>query len=554
MNVKNDLSYFKKYVKKKQVNEQNNRDVIGYYRVSSKNQAENNQSLETQKKSIQKFCDKEGYNIVEWKGGTYESAKGDFSRKEFSEMIKSIKNKRNKPFGIVVFMINRFSRSGGKSISIVEELVSENRVHLIEAMSGLSTVTDRGFVEIMGKLIDSRKENLVKQEVVIPGMIAFLSKGNLLGRCPIGYDHYGPRVKNSKFLSNEQKIIINKDGILLREMFKLKSTGNYSDVEILKKLREGGLSISKQKLSRIWRNPFYCGISVNSLIDEEDPIEGKWEGLISIEEFQKLEIILDKNVSGYTHQKVEDYKPLSGFLQCKCCGKNLTGYLNKKKHLSFYKCNYCKGVSLNGFTTQRSKNVGANDLFVKLLDSFKINPSFYKLIELQLKKIYKYFNNEEIDRERKTKNKICVLEEQLKNVKIRYGLGSIDEEIYRLTKEEIDKELYELKIELNNINPKLSNQDDLIVKSLKSVQNMGEMWISLGTEDKQKLQNTLFPMGVMYDKENHTYLTKNVNSFLLVSNYISSDYEDKKNETNHLINEKSHSVAGTGLEPVTFGL
>jgi len=552
MNVKNDLSFFDSYIKKKKVNEQNNRDVIAYYRVSSKNQADNNNSLVTQKKNIEDFCKREGYKIIEWKGGTYESAKGDYTRKEFSEMIESIKKKKNKPFGIVVFMMSRFSRSGSSSISILHELVYKHQVHLIEAISGLSTATDRGMVEILDKLIDSNKENLAKKEVVMPGLLDFLMKGNLLGRCPIGYDHHGPRVKNSKFLSNEQKIVENEDGILLREMFKLKLTGNYSDVEIIKKLREGGLSISKQKLSRIWRNPFYCGILLNKILPA--PIHGLWEGLISIEEFKKLQIILSKNVSGYKHQKIEDYKPLSGFLQCNCCGKNLTGYLNKKKGLSFYKCNYCKGVSLNGLTTQRSKNVGANDLFVNLLDSYKINPSFYNLIELQLKKIYTHFNGEEINRERKTKNKINVLEEQLKGVKTRYGRGIIDEEIYMLTKEEIDKELFDLKLELNNSNPKLSNQDDLIVKSLKSVQNMGKMWISLRTEDKQKLQRTLFPMGVLYDKENHTYLTKNVNSFLLVSNYISSDYDNKKNETNHLIDEKSHSVAGTGLEPVTFGL
>lgn len=549
MKVEKDLSFFDSYVKKKKVNEQNNRNVIAYYRVSSKEQADNNHSLETQKNSIQEFCDREGYNIVEWKGGTYESAKGDYSRKEFSEMIKSIKNKRNKPFGIVVFMINRFSRSGGTSITIVNELVTKNRVHLIEAMSGLSTVTDRGMVDIMERLIDSRKENLVKQEVVIPGMKTFLSKGNILGRCPIGYDHYGPRVKNSKFLSKEQKIVINQDGILLREMFKLKLTGNYSDVEILKNLRKKGLSISKQKLSRIWRNPFYCGMSVNQLLDKEESIEGKWEGLVSRKEFIKLEKILNKNVSGYTQQKVEEYKPLSGFLQCNCCGKNLTGYMNKKKQLPYYKCNYCKTVSLNGLTTPNTINVGANDLFVNLLDSYKINPSFYKLIELQLKKIYGHFNNEEIDRERKTKNNIKVLKEQLKSVKIRYGLGKIDEEVYILTKVEIDKELLELEVELNNIKPKLSNQEDLIDKSLNSLQNMGKIWVSSTLKDKQTLQNTLFPEGIFFDKENHTYLTKNVNSFLLVSNYVSSDYEDKKKETSHQIDEKSHLVAGTVLHP-----
>ncbi|WP_374757864.1 recombinase family protein [Emticicia aquatilis] len=323
---------------------------------------------------------------------------------------------------------------------------------------------------------------------------------------------------------------------------------------ILKELRIKGLIIPKQTISSIWRNPFYCGVSTNSLLENEEAIKGNWEAIISISDFFKLEKILKKNKSGYKHNKVDECKPLNAFLKCHQCENKLTSYENKKKKLFYYKCNYCKGVSLNAITKPKSNNIGANELFIELLDKYKINQSFSFLIEKQMKKIYTAINTMEANKEKDIKNKIKNLESELNSVHIRFGKSQLTKKVYDLTVQSIEEELSELNKNLKNTNPKLSNQEDLIKKSLESLQNIGNIWVSSTFEVKKALQNTLFPSGVFFDKKNHTYLTKDVNSFLLVSNYLSSNYECKKNETFNQIDEKSHLVAGTGLEPVTFGL
>ena len=53
-----------------------NKAVI-YTRVSTKEQAENNASLNNQKKYCYDFADKKGLTIESYFGGTYESAKSD---------------------------------------------------------------------------------------------------------------------------------------------------------------------------------------------------------------------------------------------------------------------------------------------------------------------------------------------------------------------------------------------------------------------------------------------------------------------------------------------
>ena len=43
----------------------------------------------------------------------------------------------------------------------------------------------------------------------------------------------------------------------------------------------------------MWRNPFYCGINVNRMVDE--PVLGDWEKVVSVEDFKKVQDFILKN-------------------------------------------------------------------------------------------------------------------------------------------------------------------------------------------------------------------------------------------------------------------
>ena len=70
-------------------------NCVIYTRVSSKEQMDNNQSLEWQKKYCMEYAIKNKLNIQVYFGGTYESAKSD-ERKEFTLMIKFVKSIKEK--------------------------------------------------------------------------------------------------------------------------------------------------------------------------------------------------------------------------------------------------------------------------------------------------------------------------------------------------------------------------------------------------------------------------------------------------------------------------
>lgn len=546
------LDYFKKFAPKKEASIQSNFSVWSYTRVSSKEQFEQNSSVERQKEANRDYASKAGLTIIEEFGGTYESAKSDFTRKEFNRLIDKVKRSRKRPYAILVYKMSRFSRSGGNAIGLVSNLVDELKVHLIEVSTGLNTTTDRGKAAVWESLFHAFRENLERKEIIIPNMKAFLKTGKRFSRAPMGYDHYGPKVRNGKFLSPQQKIVINETGKILKEAWQWKLSGHYSDAQILLKLSNRGVIIQPQKISVIWRNPFYCGILVNNLLDE--PVKGNWPSIVSVADFMKVQQLLENNHSGYQHKKEVDERPLTRLLRCDTCAGYMVGYKNNQKNLHYYRCLNCLGVSLNAKTTLKQRRKSAEQLFEELLEKYQIPQNISPLIEMQLIKLFNHFNSDNASNENDLQKQLTNLQNQLRQVKIRFGLNQIDKETYELTVDHLDKQIREIDKECSNGNQTISNLEKLISQSLKKLVKLNTVWSSSDLEGKRILHRTLFPEGIFYNVQKHEYLTRKVNSFVeLVSSISSSCNENKKRNLQKNI-EDSCPVPGSRLELPTSGL
>lgn len=547
----NDNRYFQRYViKKEEESLKPNLSVWSYTRVSSKDQFDKNSSVDRQNEANHEYAEENKYLITEEFGGTYESGKSDFTRKEFTRLIEKVRTSRKKPFAILVYKMSRFSRSGGNAIGLVNTLVEDLGVHLIEVCSGQTTITERGRISIYESLFHAHKENLEKKEIVIPSMIAALKSGTWIGPCPTGYDQYGRKVKNERFFSFKQRLVINKDGELLIEAWEWKSSGLYSDAEIIARLAARGLKISKQKLSQMWRNPFYCGIIINRLLDE--PANGNWQPLVSEENFIKVQQILENNPSGFKQNKDEEARPLTRLLKCFDCGGYMVGYKNNKKNLHYYRCLKCNGVSVNAMTTKRAQKIGANDLFLTFLKSYIVPDEVIPVAKLQLTNLFDFYNEGSTSTEQSLKSQMDSLEKKLKDLKIRNGLGEIDQETYDLTFNHLSAQISNVAKEMNTLTPKISNLEKLLTMAFKKLQKLCEIWGSSDLDIKRKIQRTLFPDGIFYDVKNHQYLTKKVNSFIGLTRLISDGYGINKNWTSQFLFEKSSEAPPARLERATL--
>jgi site-specific DNA recombinase len=118
----NRLEPFKKFAPKSEKYSERKNAII-YTRVSTKEQAETNTSLETQKKLCEQYAKNNNYIVKAYFGGTYESAKSD-DRKEFKRMLKFAKQSSTVGY-IIVYSYDRFSRTGSSASQITSELLED---------------------------------------------------------------------------------------------------------------------------------------------------------------------------------------------------------------------------------------------------------------------------------------------------------------------------------------------------------------------------------------------------------------------------------------------
>ena len=293
------------------------------------------------------------------------------------------------------------------------------------------------------------------------------------------------------------------------------------------------LVISKQRMSEMWRNPFYCGISTHRMLDGK-VVKGKWEKLIPEKDFLKVQEILEGNNFGYKQDKSNSNRPLSGFIFCSQCGKKMTGYEVKSKHVHYYKCQFCKGISINANKTVKSINEGANDLFFDFLSGFSLNSSLKGNFKEILSETFKNMQQELFSDVPFYKKELQKCENELKS--------------------DLETKIYEIKDNLAKSKNKISNLDVFINESFEIAENLHKYWRKADVGLKKKIQELVFPEGVLIDTKKRQYLTKKVNSVFVVNSLLSSNCNHKKENDSSGKLESSYLVARTGLEPVTFGL
>ncbi len=546
-----DLKEFSKYIKKKDTRKSNiNKIVWEYTRVSTANQTDN-YSLENQEDSIAKLASECGYIIDRIYGQSDESAASD-DRKEFNRFLFDLRRAKVKPYAILVWTMSRFSRTGGGGVSLANEIVNKLGVHIIEVSSRIDTTTEDGKIQLFAKLIDARKETITKLTTTIPGMIKFVKSGKYLGVAPLGYDHFGRKVKDHKKWHYEQKIVLNDTGKKLKLAWGWKVQG-YKDYEIKAKLKLLGVDIRLQKLSAMWRKPFYCGVQINSFVGEE-AVMGTWEPMISIETYEKVGQILSGGRQGYQIKKNFPERPLIGTLLCSCCGKKLCGYEVKKKKKHYYKCQQCKGVSINASTSLKfKKKVGAHELFIDHLNEYQINPRYLGAFTRQLEKNIESTNKTSKVEEAKLRVQLKALEDRKQYLRRMVAMGELEPDMLEFIPE-IESGIKSLNEKLLVPDINLSNLKNVVYKAVDFTQEASKYWASYSLKGKRDIQELVFPEGLMIDTKNRQYLTSKVNALFAAKAEFIRVVEGQKNKIPVKNDEDSCVVAGAGFEPTAFGL
>ncbi|MBN8852880.1 MAG: recombinase family protein [Sphingobacteriales bacterium] len=515
-------------------NEAHKKNAVIYTRVSTKEQAENNDSLDTQKKYCRQLAGKEELTVLEEFGGTYESAKND-GRKEFMRMLDFIKKSPVKISYIIVYSLDRFSRSGGQAIALAEQL-RNMEVHIISCTQPTDVNTSSGTFQQSIQLLFSKWDNDQRKEKVIAGMKEKLLDGYWMGKAPIGYDHI--RTKDG------QQLVINAVGEIIRKAFLLKADQGLTNYEISQSCKALGRFINEKRLFDIFRNPFYCGYIRNRLLENE-VIKGKHPILVSEEVFLKANNIGVAQPQNYISKPTDQLFPLKRFVKCSKCGTTWVGYTVTGKKATYYKCNQ-RGCKCN-------RNAAIlHEEFKGFLSTYVIPEKYIEPLKAQLNLTFKSMNKDNEVSKILLKTKLNEAEENLYKVEERYALGKIeDETVYCRIRGKFQDEIGGINAELRKLNSTLSNLDNFIHYSVKLSSKLNTMWGSGNFELKQGLQNLMFPEGVTYDFQKSEYRTCKSNWVFASIAGQARVFQNEEGGSTLFLPGNSALVVLTGIEPVS---
>ena len=272
---------FNQWAKKSKFSFANNgseKKAVIYTRVSSKEQFDTNLSLDLQRKTIVEYATRQNYEIIEYFGGVYESAKTD-GRKEFQRMLDYVR-KNKKVTHIFVYLLDRFSRTGGGAIKLAKDLREKYGITIVAVTQPIDTSNPGGVFQQNIQFLFSEYDNQLRRQRAMAGMKEKFQRGIWCIKPPMGYDIvYDKKGIGDERSKGDRTIVLNETGKKLKKAFDWKIKGMRNE-EIISRLSSCGVKIYKQKLSKIFSNPFYCGIITNKML-EGKVVEGTHEKMIS---------------------------------------------------------------------------------------------------------------------------------------------------------------------------------------------------------------------------------------------------------------------------------
>lgn len=527
------LDAFEQFAKKNESAISIGLNAVIYTRVSTKEQAENNMSLATQLKACEQYAQKNNHNVLAYFGGTYESAKTD-ERKEFKRMLDYLKRSREKINYIIVYSVDRFSRSGANAIYIASELKKQGI--LVQAVTQpADTNTASGRLQQNIHFIFSEYDNELRRDKALTGLKERISRGYWTGRPPIGYD--------SIRINGETKLVVNEKGKLIKKAFEWKAHEGLTDMQIVARLRKNGLQIIPQSLAWVFRNPFYCGVLVNKLLDGR-VVEGLHEKLISKELFMEVNEIMNGNIHGYKHAKESEPHPLRRFIKCGECGTSFAGYIVKKKGLHYYKCAKT-GCRCN----KRAEEM--HEIFLNYLDKYIINENYLEPLQTILEDNFYEMNENDVVESDGLEKQINEIQKKIDSFEERLGLGEISREIYEKFVPKYKEEQRQIESELQKSQIDTSNLTKYLKLALKVAANLKKIWKLGSYKEREVLQYLVFPEGVLFDRKFNKLRTRKVNSVFAAIASVEEYLGKAKNEKVGKNADFSSWVGTTGFEPVT---
>lgn len=474
--------------------------LVGIYtRVSTQEQKEN-YSLGEQEDKLKAYCTARDWTVANiYSDGGFSG--GNTNRPALQKMINDIERKKIEL--VLVYKLDRLSRSQKDTLTLIEDVFIKNNVHFVSVSENFDTSTPFGMAMVGILSVFAQLERSQIQQRMELGRIARAKDGYFHGGgfIPLGYDYI------------DGELVINEyEAMQVREIYDLFLKG-YPIARIRKTLdskytNKYGSWYSDSSITSCLTTPLYYG----KITFKDELYDGRHTPIVSEELFNKVQARfkeLDVHNPNKVGSRKSPFKPtqlLSGIIWCGNCGaRYYTHHINGRKHLEnhkgwdYYTCYSRTKTSKRMIVDPNCKNKRwrvdeVNKLVIDEILKLQFDEGYLQEVSDQ------NADTVTVDDKRITiEKRIAEISVQLDKIMDMYQLGSVPlekiaERIGALNDERnnLDNELYNLKSLDENKKTSLAETKD-ILKTADVILSGDDM------DSKRMLIHSLIERIVLYD-------------------------------------------------------
>jgi site-specific DNA recombinase len=466
--------------------------AVIYIRVSTDRQVQG-ASLETQEHDCRLMCERNGWEVKRLFKEEGESAKSA-DRPQLQELLNYCRVSKPRPNYVVVHNVDRWARNA-QDHAVMRNYLLVLGVKLRSHSQRLGEEPNDKFFE----LILSGMAELDNQQRGIrslAGMKTRLQGGKWPFKAPLGYINGLDAAGNKTLLPDPIR------APFVSQAFELFATALYTKEQLRARMNAIGLRsandkpLSPETFSRMLRNPRYAGIL--SVTGWEIESKADYKPLVSAEVFQSVQEILNGRRTSITARlrNNPDF-PLRNFVRCGTCHKPLTASWSKGKmsvKYAYYRCQNRKCPS-----PVNVRRLDLEDKFMAFLHHEQPDAGYLHLFH---KVVLDVWNSKQADSAalvREFRRHVDELKDQRRKL--------MEAFVYRreLTQDEYEQMKTPLVEELAiaELNLGRARMDEVDVEQVLDfaetlLLNTADAWQRCSLEQKQRLQQVLFPQGVEF--------------------------------------------------------
>ena len=457
--------------------------VALYIRVSTQEQANEGYSVSEQTERLKKYAEAHGWIIYKvytdpgFSGGTID-------RPGLQQLINDVKRKKFDK--VVVYKLDRISRSQKDTLFLIEDVFNKNNVDFVSMTENFDTGTAFGIAMVGILSVFAQLEREKIKERMQMGADARAKEGYYHGGpyAPIGYEY-----KDGELIINEY------EALQIRKIYELASTG-LPIYSVYKYMRDHNFTHKYGK----WRDSSVRSVLTSIVYTgqiqwKNEIYPGRHEAIIDIETFNKMQDHLSKrDVGKFSKHPFQRTTLLGGIIFCGNCGARYYCKQNVSKKpgvtpaQKYYTC-YSRGKSSKSMIKDpncKNKSWNVKDLDRIVLDEIRklaIDPEYMDtLIEDN------HSTDDGTDRQI-ILNRISEIDKQIGKLVDLYQIGGIDfnainEKIVSLNEEKAS-------LEFNLDNESVSTPEISLEETKKILTTFSEVIDSATPEELRDLVHSL---------------------------------------------------------------